>query len=66
MARLWRFDEAIDTDVLAPGKYMKAPLSELATHCLEAVRPEFAGGVKTGDVMLGCLLYTSPSPRDTG
>ena len=39
MARLWRFDETIDTDVLAPGKYMKAPLAELATHCLEAVRP---------------------------
>ena len=52
MARLWRFDETIDTDVLAPGKYMKSPLEELATHCLEAVRPEFAGSVRAGDVML--------------
>ena len=46
MARLWRFDETIDTDVLAPGKYMKCPLAELAMHCLEAVRPEFAGNVR--------------------
>lgn len=53
MPRLWRFDEIIDTDVLAPGKYMKAPLAELAIHCLEAVRPEFAAGVRKGDVMLG-------------
>ena len=64
MARLWRFDETIDTDVLAPGKYMKAPLSELATHCLEAVRPEFAGGVKTGDVMLGAPNMGVGSSRE--
>ena len=52
MARLWRFDETIDTDVLAPGKYMKSSLSELSKHCLEAVRPEFASTVRPGDVML--------------
>ncbi len=52
MARLWRFDTTIDTDVLAPGFYMKKPLEELARHCLEAVRPEFAASVRPGDVML--------------
>ena len=41
MPRLWLFEETIDTDVLAPGFYMKSPLDELAEHCLEAVRPEF-------------------------
>ncbi len=46
MARLWRFDTTIDTDVLAPGFYMKKPLEELARHCLEAVRPEFAASVR--------------------
>ena len=64
MARLWRFDETVDTDVLAPGKYMKAPLSELATHCLEAVRPEFAAGVRTGDVMLGAPNMGVGSSRE--
>lgn len=52
MSRLWRFEETIDTDVLAPGFYMKAPLDELASHCLEAVRPEFASNVKAGDIMM--------------
>ena len=52
MARLWRFDDTINTDILAPGFYMKAPLAELASHCLEAVRPEFASQVIDGDVIL--------------
>jgi len=34
MARLWRFDTTIDTDVLAPGFYMKKPLEELAPIAL--------------------------------
>ncbi|MDA0800329.1 MAG: 3-isopropylmalate dehydratase [Proteobacteria bacterium] len=52
MPRLWKFTELIDTDVLAPGLYMKSPLAELATHCLGAIRPEFADAVRPGDVML--------------
>ena len=46
MPRLWLFEETIDTDVLAPGFYMKSPLAELAEHCLEAVRPEFVSKVQ--------------------
>ena len=52
MGRLWRFEDTIDTDVLAPGFYMKAPLAELASHCLEALRPEFASQVRQGDILL--------------
>ena len=52
MPRLWRLEGTIDTDVLAPGYYMKSPLSELATHCLEAVRSDFSQSVDQGDVIL--------------
>lgn len=52
MGRLWKFDETIDTDILAPGFYMKAPLQELALHCLEALRPSFAANVQHGDILL--------------
>ena len=52
MPRLWRFSELIDTDVLAPGFYMKSPLPELASHCLEAIRPDFASTAGQGDIML--------------
>ena len=52
MGRLWLFDETINTDVLAPGFYMKSPIDELSKHCLEAIRPEFASNVRKGDVIL--------------
>ncbi len=52
MGRLWKFDETIDTDILAPGFYMKAPLHELASHCLEALNPAFASNVQRGDILL--------------
>ena len=52
MGRLWLFEETINTDVLAPGFYMKSPIDELSKHCLEAIRPEFASNVRKGDVFL--------------
>ena len=64
MPRLWRFDETIDTDVLAPGNYMKSPLAELAAHCLEAVRPDFAGSVGSGDVIFGAPNFGVGSSRE--
>ena len=52
MGRLWLLEETINTDVLAPGFYMKSPIDELSKHCLEAIRPEFASNVRKGDVIL--------------
>ena len=52
MGRLWLFEGTINTDVLAPGFYMKSPIDELSKHCLEAIRPEFASNVRKGDVIL--------------
>jgi len=49
--RVWRLGRDIDTDVLAPGAYMKLGVEGIAPHCLEAVRPEFAKGVQSGDVI---------------
>ena len=47
------FGDRIDTDVLAPGPYMREPLAVLASHCLEAVDPDFAGQVRPGDIVVG-------------
>jgi 3-isopropylmalate/(R)-2-methylmalate dehydratase small subunit len=49
--KVWRFGAEIDTDQLAPGAYMKLGIEGIAPHCLEAVRPEFAGAVQRGDVI---------------
>jgi len=60
----WVFGDNVDTDVLAPGVYMKGPMSELAKHCLESVDPAFANGVKKGDVVVGGDNFGMGSSRE--
>ena len=48
--RAWKFGDDINTDLLAPGVYMKGSLEELASHCLESVDPFFAGSVKPTEI----------------
>lgn len=62
--RVWKFGDNIDTDVLAPGLYMKSPLAELAKHCLEAVEPRFAGEVRPGDIVVGGRNFGMGSSRE--
>jgi len=62
--RAFVFGDDIDTDVLAPGRYMKAPIEELATHCLEAVAPEFAEQVRPGDIVVGGRNFGMGSSRE--
>ncbi|MEN3293380.1 MAG: 3-isopropylmalate/(R)-2-methylmalate dehydratase small subunit [Burkholderiales bacterium] len=63
-ARVWKFGDGIDTDVMAPGQYMKLPIEALAQHCLEAVRPEFAGEVRHGDVLVAGRNFGIGSSRE--
>lgn len=51
-AKVWRLGADIDTDVLAPGAYMKHTIDVIAQHCLSSVRPEFASQVQRGDVLV--------------
>ena len=62
--KAWVFGDDIDTDVLAPGLYMKGPLETLASHCLEAVDPEFAANVKPGDIVVGGANFGIGSSRE--
>jgi 3-isopropylmalate/(R)-2-methylmalate dehydratase small subunit len=62
--RIWKFGDDIDTDVLAPGLYMKRPIAELAQHCLELVDPRFAAEVKPGDIVVGGRNFGMGSSRE--
>ncbi len=62
--KVWRFGDDVDTDVLAPGLYMKGPFSELAAHCLETVDPEFAPNVQPGDVVVAGRNFGIGSSRE--
>ena len=62
--RVWKFGCDIDTDVLAPGAYMKLGIEDIARHCLEAVRPEFAAAVRPGDLVAAGPNFGIGSSRE--
>ena len=62
--RIFLLGDDIDTDQLAPGQYMKGGLDMLAAHCLESARPDFAGSVKPGDVIVAGKNFGMGSSRE--
>jgi len=62
--RAWVFGDNIDTDVLAPGRYMKGPVEDAAPHCLESVDPGFAGKVAPGDFVIAGGNFGLGSSRE--
>jgi len=62
--RVWRVGADVDTDQLAPGAYMKLGIEDIAKHCLERVRPEFAGEVRPGDVLVAGPNFGIGSSRE--
>jgi 3-isopropylmalate/(R)-2-methylmalate dehydratase small subunit len=63
-ARVWRVGADVDTDALAPGAYMKHGLEVIGWHCLEAVRADFASGVREGDVLVAGPNFGIGSSRE--
>lgn len=64
MSRAWRLPADVDTDQLAPGATMKHGIEVTALHCLEALRPEFARGVRRGDVIVAGANFGIGSSRE--
>ncbi|MEO7386388.1 MAG: 3-isopropylmalate dehydratase [Gammaproteobacteria bacterium] len=62
--RAWVFGDDINTDVMAPGLYFKAPMTEMARHCLEAVDAGFAANVRPGDILVAGRNFGVGSARE--
>ncbi len=62
--RVWKVGADVDTDQLAPGAYMKLGIHDIAKHCLEGVRPEFAAEVSLGDVLAAGPNFGIGSSRE--
>ena len=62
--RAWVFGHDVDTDVLAPGRYMKLGIEDIARHCFEAVDASFAISVKPGDVVVAGRNFGAGSSRE--
>jgi 3-isopropylmalate/(R)-2-methylmalate dehydratase small subunit len=60
----WVYGDKVDTDLLAPGAYMKGGIAALAAHCLEAIDPHFAGQVAPGDIVVGGNGFGVGSSRE--
>lgn len=60
----WVYGDNVDTDLLAPGAYMKGPVETMAGHCLEAIDPDFAKRVKPGDFVVGGRNFGMGSSRE--
>jgi len=62
--KAWVFGDGVDTDALAPGAYLKAPIEEMAKHCLEAIDADFAADVAPGDIVVAGENFGLGSSRE--
>jgi len=64
--KVWKFGDGISTDHIAPGRlfHLRSNLPELAKHCLEDARPEFASKVQPGDFVVGGKNFGQGSSRE--
>ena len=62
--RVWRLPADVDTDALAPGRWMKYSAEVIAQHCLESLRPQFALEARSGDVIAAGANFGIGSSRE--
>jgi len=62
--RIFLLGDDIDTDQLAPGRYMQGGMDALSAHCLEAVRPDFVATVRPGDLIVAGRNFGVGSSRE--
>jgi 3-isopropylmalate/(R)-2-methylmalate dehydratase small subunit len=64
MGKAFVFGDNISTDALAPGRYLRAELEVMASHCLESADPDFAAAVAPGDILVAGTNFGMGSARD--
>jgi len=51
--RVWKFGDDVDTDLIIPARYCNtSDGAQLARHVFADSRPDFAGAVSAGDVVV--------------
>ncbi len=62
--KVWKFGDAIDTDIIIPARYLVLPIDEMKHKAMEPLRPEFAAQVGKGDVIVGGRNFGCGSSRE--
>jgi len=59
------FGDNIDTDQIYPGRYLELTAkSDIASHCMEGVRPGFAREIQEGDIIVAGRNFGCGSSRE--
>ncbi|MFT7287450.1 MAG: 3-isopropylmalate/(R)-2-methylmalate dehydratase small subunit [Halieaceae bacterium] len=64
MGKAFVFGDDINTDAMAPGRYLRAEPAIMASHCLESIDPDFAATVTPGDILVAGLNFGMGSSRE--
>lgn len=62
---VWKFGDHINTDDIIAARYLNTTDErELASHCMETIRPEFSKKVKKGDIIVAGENFGCGSSRE--
>jgi len=63
--KIWKFGSDVDTDVIIPARYLNiTDPTELGTHCMEGIAPDFHKKIKPGDVIVAGKNFGCGSSRE--
>jgi len=63
--RIWKFGDDVDTDLIIPAQFLNvSEAKELAKNCFSHLRPEFAGAVREGDILVAGRNFGCGSSRE--
>ena len=63
--KVWKFGDHIDTDVIIPARFLNvSDKDELKKSCFIDTRPDFAGAVVAGDILVAGINFGCGSSRE--
>jgi 3-isopropylmalate/(R)-2-methylmalate dehydratase small subunit len=63
--KVHKFGDDVNTDDIIAAKYLvSTDAQELGKHCLESIKPDFAGKVKPGDIIVAGKNFGCGSSRE--
>jgi 3-isopropylmalate/(R)-2-methylmalate dehydratase small subunit len=63
--RVWKFGDNVDTDQIIPARYLNSSDAKfLASHVMEDANRDFAGKVRSGDIIVGGENFGCGSSRE--
>ncbi len=62
---VWKLGDDIDTDIIIPTEYLVFPtIAEMKPYAFSPLRPELAGKIKPGDILVGGENFGCGSSRE--